>query len=346
MHAIILAGGKGTRLRPLTVHTPKPIVPLVNKPFLAYQVEILRRAGVSDITLSLNYQPDKIEAAMGDGSDVGVNIRYIVEPSPLGTGGAFRYAAEGSSETTIVFNGDILTNIDIAAVIAHHKSKRAAATLALMPVADPSAYGLVETNSDDGIERFLEKPKPEELAGSSVNTINAGIYLLEPSIIDLMPYNENRSFEYDVFPEIRRREMPFFAYKMSDEYWRDIGSPASYLQANADILNGTAKGFEKISGSRSDDVEGSEIDAFSRIGSDAVIKSGARITNSVIGRGAVIGEKAIVENSVIWPFTRVGASAVITNAIIGRNCQIGKNTEVSQGAVLGDMTQLTDFTKV
>jgi mannose-1-phosphate guanylyltransferase len=163
MQALILAGGKGTRLRPLTVYTPKPIVPVLNKPFLLYQIEILRRAGIKDITLSLSYQPDKIERLLGNGSEYGVNLRFITEPSPMGTGGAYKFAAEAIRETTVVFNGDILTDLDISKVVKFHTEKKAEATIVLTPVEDPSAYGLVETDNDLKVLRFREKPKPEEL---------------------------------------------------------------------------------------------------------------------------------------------------------------------------------------
>ena len=207
MQAVILAGGKGTRLRPLTVYTPKPIVPVMNRAFLLYQIEILRRAGITDITLSLSYQPDKIELLLGDGSDFGVNLRFITEPSPLGTGGAYRFAANEIRETTVVLNGDILTDIDLSDVLEFHREKDSEATLALTPVENPSAYGLVETDPDSKVLRFLEKPKPEDLAHITTNTINAGIYILEPTILDLITLGENSSFEYDVFPEIDRKSV-------------------------------------------------------------------------------------------------------------------------------------------
>lgn len=346
MQAVILAGGKGTRLRPLTVYTPKPIVPLVNRPFLLYQIDILRRAGITDITLSLSYQPDKIEHILGDGSEVGVKLRYITEPSPLGTGGAYRFAADEIRETTVVLNGDILTDIDIAKIIKFHRDNKAEATLALMPVANPAAYGLVETGKDSRILRFLEKPKAEDLERLKINTINAGIYILEPTILDLISLGENHSFEYQVFPEILRQKKPFYAYIMKDQYWRDIGVPASYLAVHHDFLNGAIKGFEIERDGVADVATAAVVDSASILGENAVIKPNARITNSVIGPGVHIEEKAVVENSVIWAHTRVASSAEISGAIIGRNCHIGRNAIVSEGTVLGDKTTLTDYTRV
>jgi NDP-sugar pyrophosphorylase family protein len=346
MQAVILAGGKGTRLRPLTVYTPKPIVPLINRPFLLYQIDILRRAGITDITLSLSYQPDKIEHLLGDGSEFGVNLRFITEPNPLGTGGAYRFAAEELRDTTVVLNGDILTDFDLSAILVHHKENSAEATLALMPVENPAAYGLVETDAESRILRFLEKPKPEELAELKINTINAGIYVLEPTILDLIPKGENRSFEYDVFPEILRREKPFYAYIMTHEYWRDIGTPASYLAAHHDFLNGTIKGFEVESPTNTEIATTAIIDSRSILGDGCVVKPGAKVTNSVIGPGVHLEEKAVVEDSVIWAHTRISTAAVVRDAIIGRSCHVGRNASVSAGSVLGDKTTLTDYTRV
>ena len=183
MQALILAGGKGTRLRPLTVYTPKPIVPLVNRPFLLYQIEVLRKAGITDITLSLSYQPDKIEHLLGSGSEFGVSLRYVTEPTPMGTGGAYKFASNAIRETTLVFNGDILTDLDIGKVIEFHTSRSATATITLVPVEDPARYGLIKIDQDKKVKRFVEKPQPDELAELKINTINAGIYILEPEIL-------------------------------------------------------------------------------------------------------------------------------------------------------------------
>lgn len=346
MKALILAGGKGTRLRPLTVYTPKPVVPVVNRAFLLYQIEILARSGITDITLSLSYQPDKIEDILGDGSDYGVNLRFVTEPSPMGTGGAYKFAARDSNETTVVFNGDILTDVDIAKIIAFHREKKAAATLTLTPVEDPSAYGLVETDDDGAILRFLEKPKPEELAGLSVNTINAGIYILEPGVLDLIPEGESTSFEYNVFPAILKEKLNFSAYVLNGDYWRDIGNPASYLDAHHDMLAGKIRGFERPKTETGELATAAEIDRASVIGDGCVIKPGARITNSVLGPGVHVEEKAVIEDSVLWSHNRVSSSAEIRGAVIARSCHIGRNVIVSPGTVLGDKASLPDYSRV
>ena len=346
MQALILAGGKGTRLRPLTVYTPKPIVPVLNKPFLLYQIELLRRAGIKDITLSLSYQPDKIEHLLGNGSEYGVNLRFITEPAPMGTGGAYKYAAEAIRETTVVFNGDILTDLDISEVIKLHREKSAEATIALVGVENPSAYGLVETEADGKVLRFREKPKPEELADLTTNNINAGIYVLEPTILDIIPAGENYSFEYNVFPDILAHEKPFFSYVMEKNYWRDLGTSESYLDAHHDFLSGKIRNFDIERETNADISHTATIDKNSVVGQTCIIKPGAKIINSTIGEGVHIEEKAIIENSIIWAHTRISSQAHIRNAIIGRSCFIGKNAIVTDGAVLGDKTSLTDYTKI
>lgn len=346
MQAVILAGGKGTRLRPLTVYTPKPIVPVMNRPFLLYQLDILRRAGITDITLSLSYQPDKIEHILGDGSDFGVNLRFITEPTPLGTGGAYRFASDEIRETTVVFNGDVLTDLDLAKLLDLHRSRQAEATIVLTPVDDPSRYGLVETDSDNRILRFLEKPKPEELEKLGINTINAGIYVLEPSVLELIPYGENSSFEYDVFPELLNRKCEFFAYTMSGEYWRDIGTPESYFEAHSDLLKGRVAIPAVENAVGYDIATAASVDETSLIGDGCVIKPNATIVNSVLGPGVLVEEKAIIENSVVWAHTRIASGAEIRNAVIGRSCHIGRNSIVGEGSILGDKTQLTDYTRV
>src|ERR1044072_5303054 len=184
MQALILAGGKGTRLRPLTVYTPKPIVPICNRPFLLYQIDTLKRAGVTDITLSLSYQPEKIEQIMGDGSNFGVKLKSTGEPQPMGTAGAYKFAEDLIREPTVVFNGDILTELDLKAMIREDNQSQATATVVLAPVDNPQAYGLVETDSDGRIRRFLEKPKADEI---TTNNINAGTSILQPKVVGLLP---------------------------------------------------------------------------------------------------------------------------------------------------------------
>src|SRR5689334_10360840 len=351
MKAILLAGGKGTRLRPLTIHTPKPIVPIFDRPFLHYQLDLLKQVPeIDEVILSLNYQPRRIEEIFGDGSESGLAIRYVVEPSPLGTGGAVRYAGESLHDSVVVFNGDVLTQVDLGAVIAMHRERKARATIVLTPVDNPSAYGLVESDAEGNIRRFLEKPKPDEI---TTNHINAGIYVLEPETFDRIPSDVSWSIERSYFPSLIERGETFVAY-LYDGYWIDIGTPEKYVQVHRDIMDGrfTAAPFAnlgepRISIARDARVEsGAHIEGPCFIDEGALIKAGAHVgPYSVLGRQTQVDEEAHVERAIVWPNCRIGGHASVQDAILGRNCHVGRNVSVNGGAVLGDKTTLTDFTR-
>ena len=343
MQALILAGGPGTRLRPLTVYTPKPVVPVCNRPFLLYQLDTLRRAGVTDVTLSLSYQPHKIEEKLGDGSDYGVHLSYTVEPQPMGTAGAYRFAADLIREPTVVFNGDIVTDLDLRAAIREHNERKALATVVLAPVENPSVYGVVETHAGGRVKSFSEKPRAEEV---SVNTINAGTYILDPKVLDLIPEGESYSFEYGLFPKMLMRGDGFYAHVPEGAYWLDIGAPSRYLQVHQDILAGRVRSVQlKKRRGECELATVAEVDELSLLGDDCTVKPGAQIVNSVLGEGVHVEEKARIENSVIWPHTRVSAGAHLSHAVVGRGCHIGRAAQVGAGAVLGDKTSLTDYTQ-
>lgn len=351
MKAILLAGGKGTRLRPLTIHTPKPIVPIFNRPFLHYQIDRLKQVPeIDEVILSLNYQPRRIEEIFGDGSDVGIKIRYVVEPAPLGTAGAVRYAGDNLTDSVVVFNGDVLTQIDLAAVIRLHRERQAKATIVLTPVENPTAYGLVETDAAGNITRFLEKPKPEEI---TTNHINAGIYVLEPDTFDRIPPDVSWSIERSFFPSLIERNETFVAY-VYEGYWIDIGTPDKYTQVHRDIMDGrfVAAPFAGLASPRTAVAADARIESGATIEGPCFIdegvsvKAGARIgAYSVIGRQTQIEENAVVEGSIIWPNCRISREAGVRNAIVGRNCHVGRNVTLDHGAVLGDKTTLTDFTR-
>jgi NDP-sugar pyrophosphorylase family protein len=351
MKAILLAGGRGTRLRPLTLHTPKPIVPIFDRPFLQYQIDLLRQVPeISEIILSLNYQPRRIEEVFGDGSDSNIQLRYVVEPEPLGTGGAIKFAAgRDPSETMVVFNGDVLTAVDLPAIVALHRARGAKATIVLTPVENPSAYGLVETDAQGNVLRFLEKPSADEV---TTDTINAGIYVLEPDTLDRIPADTVYSIERTYFPSLIARGEPFVAHVYRG-YWIDIGTPEKYRQAHRDIMSGHfdappfagAGGTARISPqARIDD--GVTIDAPCFIDAEAVVRRGARIGPfSVIGKHCHIAEHAAVDGAILWPNTWVDADATIGAAIAGRHCHIGRHAEVGDHAVLGDKSVITDFSR-
>ena len=351
MKAILLAGGKGTRLRPLTIHTPKPIVPIFNRPFLHYQIDLLKQVPeIDEVILSLNYQPRRIEEIFGDGSDVGIKIRYVVEPAPLGTAGAVKYAGEHLTDSVVVFNGDVLTQIDLAAVIRLHRERKAKATIVLTPVENPTAYGLVETDRDGNITRFLEKPTPDEI---TTNNINAGIYVLEPDTFDRIPSEVAWSIERSYFPSLIERAETFVAY-VYDGYWIDIGTPEKYTQVHRDIMDGRyqAAPFRDLPAPRASVAgdarveDGAIIEGPCFIDDGVLVKAGARVGRySVIGRQTQIEENAIIDGAIIWPNCRISREAEVRNAIVGRNCHVGRNVMLDHGAVLGDKTTLTDYTR-
>jgi mannose-1-phosphate guanylyltransferase len=352
MKAILLAGGKGTRLRPLTIHTPKPIVPIFDRPFLHYQLDLLKQVPeIDEVILSLNYQPRRIEEIFGDGSDTGLAIRYVVEPAPLGTAGAIKYAGDDLTESVVVFNGDVMTQIDLAAVLRLHRERNAKATIVLTPVDNPSAYGLVETDADGNIKRFLEKPKPEEI---TTHNINAGIYILEPDTFDRIPSNVAWSIERSYFPSLVERNETFVGY-IYNGYWIDIGTPDKYMQVHRDIMdgryqaapfagNGHARSF--VAGDARVE-EGATVEGPCFVDEGVLVKAGARIgPYSVIGRQCQIEEEARIDGAIVWQNGRIGKDATITNAIIGRNCHIGRSATIGAGTVLGDKSSLTDYTRV
>jgi NDP-sugar pyrophosphorylase family protein len=351
MKAILLAGGKGTRLRPLTIHTPKPIVPIFDRPFLRYQLDLLKRVPeIDEVILSLNYQPRRIEEMFGDGSDAGLAIRYVVEPSPLGTAGAIRYVGEAMGESVVVFNGDVLTEIDLAAVIALHRTRHAAATIVLTPVDNPSEYGLVETDASGNIQRFLEKPNPDEI---TCDTINAGMYILEPGTFDRIPKDTAWSIERSFFPSLIERGETFVAY-ISRGYWIDIGTPAKYMQVHRDIMDGRyhaapfADSTSNVWISPQARVEdGVTVEGPCFIDDGTVVKAGARIgPYTVVGRQCHIEEHAEIERAILWANCRVSQEAIVRRSILGRHCHIGRSATVDDGAVLGDKSVVTDYSRL
>jgi NDP-sugar pyrophosphorylase family protein len=350
MKAILLAGGKGTRLRPLTLHTPKPIVPIFDRPFLYYQIDLLRQIPeIDEVILSLNYQPRRVEETFGDGSELGIRIRYLVEPNPLGTAGAVKYAEQYLDDSVVVFNGDVLTQVNLAEVLALHRSRGARATIVLTPVENPRAYGLVETDAKGNVRRFLEKPSADQI---TCDTINAGIYVLEPGTFDRIPKDTTWSIERSYFPSLVERGETFVAY-ICRGYWIDIGTPAKYLQVHRDIMDGRfiAPPFDAVGSqpwiSAEARVEpGARLEGPCFIADGAVVKAGAHVAPySVIGRQCHIEEDAVIDGGILWANSWVGREARVESAILGRHCHVGRNAVVPAGAVLGDKSVLTDFTR-
>ena len=339
MKALILVGGKGTRLYPLTKTLPKPMAPVVNRPHLERVIEWLRGHGVTDVILTLHYKPEHFREYFGDGSKFGVNVHYVEEPEPLGTGGAIRNAEEFLDDTFLVFNGDILTDLNLTEVVRFHKEKGASVTIALQPVDDPTRYGVVELDSDSRILRFVEKPAPHEAPS---NLINAGTYVMEPHVLRYIPKGIKYSVERGLFPTLIEQGEPVYGFAEAAEYWIDIGNLKRYLQVHTDVLAGKVgveiPGHEVQRGVWVEDgVELGNVDFTPPVvvGRNCRIGDGARLgPYVVIGEGCEVGERAEVRGSVIWPKCRIGRGALVEGAILSLGCVIEEGAGVGRGTVL------------
>ena len=316
MRAVVLVGGFGTRLRPLTSHTPKQMLPVVDRPMIEHVVAHLAEHGVDDAVLSLGYRPDAFTDAYPSGRCAGVSLHYAVEPEPLDTAGAIRFAAldAGIDDTFVVLNGDVLTDFDLGKLLSRHAEAGAEGTIHLTPVDDPSRYGVVPTDADGRVEAFIEKP-PAETAPS--RWINAGTYVLEPSVIGRIPDGRKVSIERETFPAMVA-EGSLFAVE-SDDYWIDAGTPAAYLQAQLDLVDG-----HRACGAQDP------------VGPGASGAPGAAVTHSVVMGGASIAAGARVADSALLPGARVEAGAVVDGSIVGPGAVVGAGASVTGLTVLGD----------
>ncbi|RJO62484.1 MAG: NDP-sugar synthase [Dehalococcoidia bacterium] len=338
MKAVILAGGLGTRLRPLTYNTPKSLVPVLNRPFLEHVLLWLKKHGVDEAILALSHLAPPVEDCFGDGSRLGIKISYVLEKSALGTAGAVKNAAELVVGSFFVLNGDIFSDLDFSAMLAFHRQNQARATIALTPVDNPTHYGLIETDSRSRVTRFLEKPRPEEV---TTNMINAGTYVLEPGVLDMIPPSQEYSFERQLFPSMLAGGDAVYAFPSSG-YWIDIGNPEKYRQLNFDLLSGKGgqygfnHGHEIITG-RGCRIHPTAIlkgpllvgDNCS-IGKEAVI-----IGPTVIGSGCLIEDAATISASVIWQNVTIGNGSRFMSSIAANGCHLQAGSEAIR-AVLGD----------
>ncbi|MEK6276335.1 MAG: NDP-sugar synthase [Actinomycetota bacterium] len=307
LNAVILVGGEGTRLRPLTERMPKPMLPLLGRPLIDYTFDHLRSAGVGKAILACGYLPTQIQAHFGENAE-GLELEYRVEPEPLGTGGGIRFGADGLDRTFLALNGDSLREADLARLIEFHRDRGAAATILLTPVDDPSRFGLVRVDDQGRVTGFLEKPKPEEI---DTNLINAGLYVLEPEVLDLVPEGKQVSIERDVFPILADRGR--LCALALPGYWLDVGTPASYLQAHLDLL-------ERSAGNNiGPAVEGGDIELVPPVmaETEVVIEDGARVGPLVyLGAGSRVGSGAVVERVALLPGAVIPSGARIAGAIV------------------------------
>src|SRR3954462_1413198 len=337
VQAVILVGGEGTRLRPLTVTVPKPVLPLVDRPFLVYMLEWLRRHGVDDVIMSCGFLATSVRNVLGDGSQLGLRLRFVEEPEPRGTAGALKYAEELLDDRFLMLNGDVLTDIDLTAQIARHEETGAVATLALVPVEDPSPYGLVRTNEDGSVREFVEKPTADSI---DTNLISAGGYVLERTVLDHIPAGRNVSIEREIWPRLVGAGL--FAVA-GDAYWMDIGTPERYLQGTFDILEGNVKtAVTERLGSDFVDVA-DHVEARGRIVPPAIVERGCRIDDGahvgslvVLGEGVSVGEGSKIERSVVLNGTEIGPGCTLQDCIVAAGVRIGEGTVVSGGAVVGE----------
>lgn len=311
--AVVLAGGKGTRLRPLTVRTPKPLLPLFERPLLDALLEYLHVQGVSDVILSLGYRPERFEQAYPEASSEGVRLHYVAEATPLGTGGALAYAARRYrlDEPFLVVNGDILTDRSVAELFELHRESRALATISLQPVAAPERFGVLELDDSGRVRSFLEKPAP---GTTTSRLVNAGLYVVEPGFVEVVDEGREVSVEREVFPQLAERGRLFALAQ--DSYWLDAGTPEAYVQAHYDVLSGRylAGRYDLVGTSwvhETAEVARSAELSYATVSAECVIEDGAVLKSAVVMEGARVGQRSSVDHAVVAPRGVVDADSLV-----------------------------------
>lgn len=340
MRAVVLVGGEGTRLRPLTFAIPKQMLPVAGATMIERVLGQLARHGVDDVVLSMGYRPDAFLAAFPDGTAAGVSLHYAVEPEPLDTAGAIRFAAgdAGIDDTFLVVNGDVLTDLDVSALVDFHRRRGAEATISLTPVEDPSAFGVVPTDGDGRVEAFIEKPPP---GAAPTNLINAGTYVFEPAVLERIAAGRRVSVERETFPALVRDRSLFAA--PSDAYWIDTGTPAQYLAANLDLVSGR-RALPPVPAAReltpgvwatgAPVVEGA-VTAPCLLGDGAVVAAGAVVRSSVLGAGATVAAGAEVDGSVLLAGAAVESGATVSRSVVGERAAVGEKARLCPVTVVG-----------
>jgi len=345
--AVIMAGGFGTRLRPLTMNIPKPMVPVMNLPMMEHIVYLLKHHNITDITSVLYFQPDVITEYFKKGLDFGVNMSYVKAVADYGTAGAVRNAAEHLKERFIVISGDVLTDFDLTDALNFHIEKKSMATLLLTRVEKPLQYGIVMTDNEGKITRFLEKPSWGQVFS---DTINTGIYILEPEVLDLIPYREEFDFSQDLFPLLLNNNMPLFGY-IAEGYWRDIGNLNEYQESQIDCLNDNVKlyykEYKQISDLYNENIDSSTIFLGNNdIDSGAIIGHNSVITNSIIGKNSKIGNGVKLNGAVIWDNVTIGDFAELNFDVVCSNCTIGDKAFISENVFIADHCKIGNNAKI
>ncbi|MFN2594159.1 MAG: sugar phosphate nucleotidyltransferase [Actinomycetota bacterium] len=341
MQAVIMAGGEGSRLRPLTSNVPKPMLPVGNRPLMEHIIELCRDHGFTDVVATVQFLASLVRNYFGDGSDLGVALSYSVEEAPLGTAGSVLAARDLLSGPFVVISGDALTDIDLREVVAFHREREAAATLVLKHMPDPLEFGIVMTNDRGEIERFLEKPSWGQVFS---DTINTGIYVLEPEVLDLIPVDQPYDFSSELFPAMLDKGLPIFGY-ITDSYWTDVGNSDAYIQANHDVLAGDVRvripGFEfRERVWVGEDVEidpTARIEGPALIGDNSRIGPGARVGKfAVVGSNVILGPNSSVAHGVVMDQAEVASYAQVRGGVLGRQATLEQGATLEEGAVLGD----------
>jgi len=347
MKAVIMAGGEGTRLRPLTSNAPKPMLPLVNRPMMEHVIDLLRQHGFDEVVVTVAFMANTIRTYFGDGSEFGVSMVYATEESPLGTAGSVRNAREHLTERFLVISGDVLTDIDLGAIVRFHEERGALATIGLAHVENPLEFGIVITREDGTIERFLEKPTWGQVFS---DTINTGIFVLEPEIFDFIAADRPVDFSGEVFPTLLEKGCPLYG-AVADGYWEDVGTLEAYLAAHKDILDGKVRlnvpGFEVTPGVWVG--EGAEIHPEATVSGPAVIGDNCRVEpGAVLGEYTVLGANvrvrhdAALERTVVHDNAYLGESVRLRGTVVGRSCDLRKGARTEEGVVLGDQCFIGD----
>ena len=343
MRAVVMAGGFGTRLRPLSCNLPKPMVPMANRPMLEHILQLLKKHNITEITMMLYYQPEVISNYFGNGQNWGVKIEYEKPDSDLGTAGCVGFLRDKLNETFLVISGDVLTDFDLSRAIKFHQEKSALATIVMTRVKNPLAYGIIITNASGKIERFLEKPSWGEVF---TDTINTGIYILDNRVLELIPPDRSYDFSKNLYPDILKKDLGLYGY-IAEGYWKDVGNLEEYRLAHYDVLEEKVKinlegKIVKIADREIVCGENSRLDSSVKIvskiiiGKNCLIGKEVELGNSVIGDNVVIQDGASVVGSVIWNNTRIGAGARIKESVIGNNCNIGNKAVIQVGTVISD----------
>lgn len=340
MKAVIMAGGFGTRLRPLTCNTPKPMAPVMNKPMMAHIVELLKKHGITEMVSTLFYSPDTITNYFNDGSRLGVKMSYVKAEADYGTAGSVRNATKGMNERILIISGDVLTDFDLSAALRFHMEKNAKATIVLTHATNPLAFGVVITAENGKITRFLEKPSWGEVFS---DTINTGIYILEPDVLELIPYREEFDFSKNLFPHLLRNDLGLYGY-VADGYWRDIGNLNEYQDAHLDALRGIVR--VNIDGMRNSNLVYGEGCSFQLdklviagtvvLGKNVTLGEDVKLSNCVIGDNCVIGPGTTLRNVVLWNDVVIGHSAELSSDVICSRCSIGEKAVIAENVFIGD----------